>query len=726
MRDPRKKLAKHTRRRRRTSLVVLMMACSPLMADRPRLNSVGTLPPLPLHSFADANTVKNNPFCEPAPASEFSPIQLASGSKSSSIRLMPIGAAIGLKSIDNPNPQTAQRPAITIEPVGAATVRKNPLLGSTHHANRELVETEVVDQATPTLTFVTPTPVLATPAKRAVAKATLANPSPVKPAPEVQDRVKQSPASTARRSSIVLIPQAVKPLPVQAGTLPVQAGTLPVQAGMGQVLAPVPLSTAVAPAEAMPAANNTSQQAAVAPSEATCPSEAPCPVEDTLPVNDAQLTEATRPVEATKLADEPYLADEPHLADVAAPIDIVTPIEMAAPIEVAASAAVTPPVDSISPATQPPSTDVARDPAPVAKVAIEMSGQPTEEAIFFSFSDRSSETAKTDNPSDISPEHAPETEQSDPVAVQDVPALDQVAETINHYRIEDRPELDAPVLDTTELDAPVRNTLDAPVRSTIDAPMQLGMVEPIKLDEPETSSLKPIESVINSQMDSPIAIYQSTPIVAGPVEAPEPSLHTKRYRPPVAVKQVPIAVERTAQAEASTEQATVQSVKALNLDGLAMGTNTKASLTPLYMTRAQVRSLTLGGQVRGVQVADESICQAVAAGPNQLKLIGTGNGVTRLVVWADVDASDESARMRAFEIHVKDAVDATGEQIGNKAELLSQSIRKAFPLCSVRVQSNRDHLVVSGRCDSEASAKQIIRMVRKTCLIPVQDNLVVR
>ena len=265
------------------------------------------------------------------------------------------------------------------------------------------------------------------------------------------------------------------------------------------------------------------------------------------------------------------------------------------------------------------------------------------------------------------------------------------------------------------------------VATTAPSSPPLGVVEPFVIsDVAEEMELMPIESAISDQAQPPIAIYRSQPTVAGPVKSANESLHSKRYRPPVAVKPVPIVVMRDAVAEpAGIAGSTVQQVEAPNLDGVLRASRA-AKLTPLYMTRAQVRSLTLGGEVRRVQVADETVCQAFAAGPNQLKLIGTGNGVTRLVVWADSDNADAPTRVRAFEIHVKDTVETTGDALGNNAERLNQSIRSAFPHANVLVRNYRGQLVVAGHCESEATAKKIIRMVRKTCLVPVKDELVVR
>ena len=146
--------------------------------------------------------------------------------------------------------------------------------------------------------------------------------------------------------------------------------------------------------------------------------------------------------------------------------------------------------------------------------------------------------------------------------------------------------------------------------------------------------------------------------------------------------------------------------------------------TRLHITKAQVRSLTIGGHVRRIDVGDQGVCQAIATGPNQLKLIGTGNGVTRLVVWADTKNSP--TRVRTFEIHVEEAIEATGASLRGKTRMLNDSILHMFPNADVSVQQERDRLIVAGDCDSEAEAKKIIRMVRKTCLIPVRDEIKVR
>ena len=82
--------------------------------------------------------------------------------------------------------------------------------------------------------------------------------------------------------------------------------------------------------------------------------------------------------------------------------------------------------------------------------------------------------------------------------------------------------------------------------------------------------------------------------------------------------------------------------------------------------------------------------------------------------------------MRAFEIHVNEVAPTEGNSIESTTELLNQSIQKVFPRSQAKVQLVRGELWVTGSCESQDSAERIIRMVRKSCLIPVRDQLNVK
>ena len=145
---------------------------------------------------------------------------------------------------------------------------------------------------------------------------------------------------------------------------------------------------------------------------------------------------------------------------------------------------------------------------------------------------------------------------------------------------------------------------------------------------------------------------------------------------------------------------------------------------PLFMKRGQVRSLTVGGQLRDVRIGDTNVCQAVAVGPNRFKLIAAGTGTTELLVWAETNDKKSSVRMRIFKIHVEN-VDPSVASGGKTTQLLHETIRNAFPECEVSISQEGGELIVSGRCASRDAAARIMRMVRSTCLVAVQDRLIV-
>lgn len=316
--------------------------------------------------------------------------------------------------------------------------------------------------------------------------------------------------------------------------------------------------------------------------------------------------------------------------------------------------------------------------------------------------------------------------------------------------------------------APPNNPEDASIRSSIE---ELPMLPPPRAEEP------PI--VVAAPMPEVKAVRQSRPVpkqvaVAGPTgnTAPKPVF---AERPPsitdlIDSQQAPLielpvdndptkpapvpanlaSAKRSATAAASVlptptptlapprsnhgtsiahNSATQNNNAASKPEGQQLDipapAETAKNVIVLNLKKAQVRSMTIGGTLRGVTIGDKTVCQAFAASANQFKLIGTGLGSTELTVWADVKPG-QPTRKQVFRIDVSDSVDATGDKATENTKLLTDSISQAFPRSEVVVYQRGGQLYVEGSCESENTATQIIRMVRKSCLIPVQDQLMVR
>ncbi|WP_442507151.1 pilus assembly protein N-terminal domain-containing protein [Novipirellula sp. SH528] len=346
------------------------------------------------------------------------------------------------------------------------------------------------------------------------------------------------------------------------------------------------------------------------------------------------------------------------------------------------------------------------------------------EPIFFSFSDDSDALS---SPTEMTVEEAEDANPETLDVVNDVVVNEAATiETETSLTESDALNSDASEVGNVELamELPVPVSIDDPAGDK-DSEVTLQPLSDVSVSPEE---LVELTERVPAQRRGP-SINVAPSIDERAVQTHKPS---KRYRPPVAVEAPPLGHER---ASAYQSSSMVQPASPPMLGGLH-GNDQYGSMRgelsqpagaaiPLYMTRAQVRSLTIGGNLRRVSIQDQNVCRAIASGTNELKLIGAGRGVTRLVVWAD-GASDDSSTVQHFDVHVQDAVEATGDSVGDKAEMLTRTIMKSFPDSRVRVKTVGDHLVISGSCTSEETATKILRMVRKTCLIPVHDELKVR
>jgi hypothetical protein len=207
-----------------------------------------------------------------------------------------------------------------------------------------------------------------------------------------------------------------------------------------------------------------------------------------------------------------------------------------------------------------------------------------------------------------------------------------------------------------------------------------------------------------------------------------------RHRPPVAVSPPSRAIESPSQSENDVLLVRPKVIRVaeaampnLPLSAELEGAKAvqKSPEVDLYLSKAQVRTLAIGGELRQVNVDNQAICQVVQASANEMKLIGTGNGVTRLTVWGD-DAKSGLPKVRVFRIHVEPKVEGPSQSVSETTDTLNQSIARAFPHSRVLVHRDKDQLLVRGVCDSNDTATQIMRMIRKTCLVPVVDELVIR
>ncbi|MCG8652485.1 MAG: pilus assembly protein N-terminal domain-containing protein [Pirellulales bacterium] len=740
MRDLKNKLAKFSLRRRRTLLLAAICATVPawvagsVFADQPQTAAARILPPLPLHAATSTASVRTNPFCQPATENTKKPSQhQAPGNLTSQPRLKAIGAAVGLHPLNPGNPSIAKTPALIVE-TPVSPIRTNNLLKSRNLINQNLVDapldrviqtgtkTTPADSSDDEAGSIVPIPPVSVPSRQGTGRVHMVNPVPqVAQAVVVQSQTAQAP----ERKPVVQL--AVPPLPV---------GSTERQESAPAKLQETESSKQVSKPAGEPASEDEEPiffSLSDAP-ESSPPPPAPAP--------------ATEPISAAKPISAPQA--EPAKAGDRQPTNAFRPVPR---IQMVPAPHETPSKSARSEAVvqAPVEWAPALKPVPRTKTLSENPSRPsqTEEARATATRQSQSSTisAVTAKPA-VSPAAsgpivslAPEIKPGSKSSV--APKSEDPAETIETPRapapslVESTPPQKGDVASTGVVSRAKPLTIDASERPrAIQPPAEpQGQSRHVPALIQNTSAPKlgaapvPAVSKIGVPVVPQVAAettkqgeHDRSP-VAKVIQRAEPSLHDQRYRSPVAVKQLPVVYQRSDDVAADqVSSAQVQPVQAPRLDRKVSQAIHPSRLTPLHMPHTQVRSLTLGGRVQRFEVADDSICQVISAGPNTLKLIGTGVGITQLVVWAEAEG-DAAVRMRAFQVHVESVSASADPVMTGQTEALNQSIRRLFPDCKTKIYLHKGELVVTGQCDSEASAEKIIRTVRKTCLIPVRDQL---
>jgi hypothetical protein len=206
-----------------------------------------------------------------------------------------------------------------------------------------------------------------------------------------------------------------------------------------------------------------------------------------------------------------------------------------------------------------------------------------------------------------------------------------------------------------------------------------------------------------------------------PTAAPDKRL-VKGSRPRVDVGVPPVAIERTSHNSGHV------AVEPVAVDASSVSTQdtvfqSDAPVT-IELKSTEVRSLKLDGNISKVQIGESTICAVIAAGPSQIQLIGARDGVTRLAVWTAQKGGQEQKTI--YEVCVGATSRSTATEGVAIANTLTKSARAAFPTSSIQVRHEQGEMIVEGVCADNDSAKQVLRMIRSACKLPVVDKLTIR
>lgn len=137
-----------------------------------------------------------------------------------------------------------------------------------------------------------------------------------------------------------------------------------------------------------------------------------------------------------------------------------------------------------------------------------------------------------------------------------------------------------------------------------------------------------------------------------------------------------------------------------------------------------VTSLTVDGVIEAVRVEDDSIARVIGSTSRHLRLIGVRPGKTRVLVQQKLAGDAESIR-EIYELHITSPSNVRGGE-SQQEQSLMELIEQKYRTASVQISRQGDRIIVQGECDDSRDAKEIVRLIRKTYLVPVEDQLILR
>lgn len=263
----------------------------------------------------------------------------------------------------------------------------------------------------------------------------------------------------------------------------------------------------------------------------------------------------------------------------------------------------------------------------------------------------------------------------------------------------------------------------------IDPPSLSGAASDSVLPAPtlaRPAGHKPLLVPIEDQPGAVVTAIGSSRLPAPPRPSTEPRL-VNGARPKVEVGRPPLVVQRGQSRILTVEPERPTPVSAQEIVTPEPPPQPLPELVAKANLRFQpteVRALKVDHPVQRVDVQNTAVCAAVKTGPQQVQLIATGVGKTKLTLWTVDAAGQEQGEL--YEIHVTDTRTAQADDAQSLAATLTQSIETAFPVSRIVVHYQNGRLLISGSCPDEDSARRILRMVRSACAMPVDDKITVR
>jgi hypothetical protein len=132
------------------------------------------------------------------------------------------------------------------------------------------------------------------------------------------------------------------------------------------------------------------------------------------------------------------------------------------------------------------------------------------------------------------------------------------------------------------------------------------------------------------------------------------------------------------------------------------------------------KAMDIAGGISAITVENEDVCR-ILHDAKTITLVGNQIGSTLVQIWTN-EAKETPMLVR---VNISQPWQKSNSKPTDLSDV-KHAVAQAFPKANINIFANADGtLEVRGTTDSEASAKQILGIVRKICLVPVKDKVTV-
>jgi hypothetical protein len=136
----------------------------------------------------------------------------------------------------------------------------------------------------------------------------------------------------------------------------------------------------------------------------------------------------------------------------------------------------------------------------------------------------------------------------------------------------------------------------------------------------------------------------------------------------------------------------------------------------IQLSVADGKTLLLDNTVDRIEVEHLGVCKPMSTGQNRLVVVGLQPGETKVAVWF---AEQSEPRVYTVQVSGEEPADDQANQLAQFAGELDAM----FPGAQVTIEPLHEGLVVRGIAPSGDAATKILRLVRRTHIVPVVDQL---